>query len=240
MTKLPFMRWWPGDFYTDPKVRSLTPDARRVYREMIDLMWMNEGWLSADDRLLARQLDMDVRTWRARYKDEIVPLLHEMSDEIGGRSFTQKRVQKEIAKALELRRQRIANLGISEEEYGGYAGFVPTKPGKKKPAQTGKPSRPSKPSAKPDAHPHTIAHSSVGEGLRPSTGEVPSPSLMGDVSALPPRDPVTALRAFPAAPDEPPSDPNLTRLLVQRGLQRTSPGSLTDVLNQIMKGESDG
>ena len=41
MAKIPYMRFYPGDWLSDPKVRRLTWEQKGIYIDMLSLMWKN-------------------------------------------------------------------------------------------------------------------------------------------------------------------------------------------------------
>ena len=41
MSKIPYMRFYPGDWLSDPKVRRLTWEQKGIYIDMLSLMWKN-------------------------------------------------------------------------------------------------------------------------------------------------------------------------------------------------------
>lgn len=92
MAKLPFMRVFPKDFFGDAKVVALSTEERGVYMLLLMRMWQNQAWISADDRIIARLLDMDLRRWKRVYKPKIVPLLQLETDTFRKGFYTQKRL----------------------------------------------------------------------------------------------------------------------------------------------------
>ena len=101
MTDLPFQKMFWGDFFQDPRVRELPVEAQGVYAVLLGRMWQNQAWLPADDVKLCRHLHMSVRTWRARYKALITPLLYLGNSPAIGEIFQQKREARDWAEALE-------------------------------------------------------------------------------------------------------------------------------------------
>lgn len=167
MGKLPFMKmFWP-DFFTDPGVEAMSPEAQGIYLLLLGRMWMNGGWLPADDRVIARRLGLDVRVWRTRYKNEMSALLSDFQGPLGNACITQNRLMLEWSKAEELRKQRIANLGISEDDYAAKSNRRTNRPAKENPrrsgARTETPNREPEREPKPEPHPRLIAHSSDKE-----------------------------------------------------------------------------
>lgn len=240
MAKLPYMKlFWP-DFFFDPRVQALTTEARGIYVLLLGVLWMSDGWIAADDKVIARRLGLDVRVWRSRYKAEIVPLLSDFQAPLVGRSYTQKRLQRELAKATDLRAIRIANLGMSEAEYEAKRAVAPAKPASKKRAQHGTPNRPPKPAAEPalpssgDSHSHkdTTYPAKAGNSY-PAAGRAavhtersgPTPHNI-DAVALPPR-------AMPEAEPEPPSNPALVKRLVADGLKPGKALSLSEIVAEL-------
>lgn len=248
MAQMPYMKlFWP-DFFFDPRVQAMTPEARGIYLLLLGVLWMSDGWIAADDKVIARRLGLDVRQWRSRYKAEIVPLLSDFQAPLVGRSYTQKRLQKELAKAADLRAIRIANLGMSEAEYEAKRAVAPAKPGSKKRAQHASPNRTPKPAAEPaspssgDSHSHrdTTYPAKAGHSYPAAdraavhTERSDQPPHNVDAAALPPRE---ALQAMPTAEPEPASDPATVKRLVADGLKRDKPPTLSDLMAELTKGK---
>jgi len=252
MSKLPYMKlFWP-DFFGDARVQAMSTEAQGVYLLLLGVMWVSGGWISADDRIIARRLGLDVRVWRSRYKPEIVPLLSDFQAPLVARALTQKRLQKELTKAVDLRAIRIANLGMTEDEYEANKAVAPTKPARAKRAQaghrTGAPNRPSKSEPAPANQGRAIAHSSDIETTSPVTLEPPSQAAARaadhtvrsgptphnvEVGALPPR-------AMPDDEPAPAEDKALQRQLVADGLKRQGKTpSLSDLVQELTRGDDN-
>ena len=247
MSKLPYMKlFWP-DFFGDARVAALSTEGKGIYLLLLGIMWTSGGWIAADDRVIARRLGLDVRVWRSRFKGEIVPLLSDFQAPLVPAAFTQKRLQKELSKAVDLRAIRIANLGMSEAEYERNRTVAPTKPARGKRAQaghqTGRPN--SAPKSAPEQPPQgrAIAHSSDIETTSPVTLEPPSQAAGRaadpaersgptphniDAAALPPR-------AMPQDEPAPAEDTALQRRLVADGLKRGGQ-SLSDLVRELTGG----
>lgn len=244
MAQMPYMKmFWP-DFFGDARVAAMSPEAQGIYLLLLGVMWSNGGWIAADDKIIARRLGLDVRVWRARYKSEIVPLLSDFQAPLVPRALTQKRLQKELIKAAELRAIRIANLGMSEAEYEANRTPAPDKQAKQKRAQaghrTGTPNRAAKSEPKPAEQSRAIAHSSE-DTTYPAAGRAAGhtersgpPPHIADVGALPPRE---ALQPMPTAEPEPASDPATVKRLVADGLKRDKPPTLSDLMAELTKGK---
>jgi len=241
MSKLPYMKlFWP-DFFGDARVQAMSTEAQGVYLLLLGVMWVSGGWISADDRIIARRLGLDVRVWRSRYKPEIVPLLSDFQAPLVPRAFTQNRLQKELTKAADLRAVRIANLGMTEAEYEAKSAPVTAKLEGRKRAQaggrTGSPNRPPKSEPAQGNQGRAIAHSSEDTSY-PVTGRAagqtersgPSPHIV-DAAALPPRA---------TADDEPPPEnPALQKKLIADGLKAGKPPSLSDLVRDLTRGEDN-
>lgn len=100
MADLPYMMMNWGRFFSDAKVAMMPPDAQGIYALLLGRMWLNEGWLSADDKVICRILGLDLRAWRHTYKPLIVPLLSTTSEPYVGAIYTQKHLQEVRASAL--------------------------------------------------------------------------------------------------------------------------------------------
>ena len=238
MSKLPFMKLYTSDFFGDARVRAMPAEVKGIYLLLLATMWDDGGWISADDKVIARRLGVDVRVWRSRFKPEIVPLLSDISVPLVGRSFTQNRLQRELTKAHDLRAKRIANLGLSEAEYEAKRAVAPTKPVKQKRAQDAAPGRASKLARdKAASHSPAIAQNSEDTSY-PVTGRAagqtersgPSPHIV-DAAALPPRA---------TADDEPPPEnPALQKKLIADGLKAGKPPSLSDLVRELTRGDDN-
>lgn len=100
MPDLPYMAMNWGRFFTDSKVAALTGEAQGIYACLLGRMWLNQGWLKADDKLIARLLGLDVRVWRSRFKPQIEPLLRREKEPHVGDIYTQKHLQEVRARAI--------------------------------------------------------------------------------------------------------------------------------------------
>ena len=58
----PWYKRYARDFFED--TRDLSPEQRGLYNDVIDLIYMAEGPIKDDDRLLAFRMCVDVRKWR--------------------------------------------------------------------------------------------------------------------------------------------------------------------------------
>lgn len=107
MTDLPFMRMWWADFFIDPVVRSMPPLSRGLYLLLLGESWVNGGWLKDDDKNIAARLQIDVRSWRM-HRPHIEPAFERRSDPMLGSILVQKRLQIELALAVDLIEKRKA------------------------------------------------------------------------------------------------------------------------------------
>ena len=188
MAQLPYMKmFWP-DFFTDPGVEAMSPEAQGIYLLLLGRMWMNGGWLPADDRVIARRLGLDVRVWRKRYKDEMSALLSDFQGPLGGACVTQNRLMLEWSKAEELRKQRIANLGISEGDYATKSNRLAKRPVKEKPRRSGnrteRPNREAEREPEQELHSRAIAHSSDKEAAGAAAHHIASEPAAVSLPAL--------------------------------------------------------
>ena len=58
----PWYKRYARDFFDD--TRDLTPEQRGLYNDAIDMIYMIEGPIKDDDRILSHRMCVDVRTWR--------------------------------------------------------------------------------------------------------------------------------------------------------------------------------
>ena len=125
---------WPA-FLTDPKVKDMPPLTRGVYLLLLGAMWMNEAWLKDDDRIIARKLDMSVRTWRF-HRPRIEPVLSHQVEPILGRVLTQKRLTREYLVALDLIEKRKAQTEPARTKRWGKSTKRPSVTERSKPRKT--------------------------------------------------------------------------------------------------------
>lgn len=103
MTDLPAMMMYWGRFFASADVENLpTAEARGVWALMLGKMWLNGGWIKADDRIVADKLGLDIRRWRHTYKPLFEPLLRRQIDPHVGAIYTQKTLTSVRASALEM------------------------------------------------------------------------------------------------------------------------------------------
>lgn len=229
MAKLPYMRMFWEDFFADPTVRRMSLEARGVYLLLLGLMWMNKGWLSADDRVIARMLEIDIRSWRMRYKREIVGHFDEKSDPILGSYYTQKRLAFEWRKATERNEQRIANLPTSRKKKPAETTKRRAQTGEEKPRPDRTPDRTPEPAAEQATNPRAITKArEESSALQAESFLQAEPSK---VTALQPRpSPGLEGRSVADEPLDAEPDQGLTRRLVADGLKGKRP-SLSDIAN---------
>lgn len=213
----PYMKLWVSDFLLDPLVAALSPEERGIYLLLLVAMWANGGWLPADDKLIARKLGMDVRRWRQTYKQQMLPMMSEMSDTFRGRYVTQKRLASELEKAVDLIAIRTANLPASRRRKPSKAEKRPPKPEREFLDQHAYPNRMPMQQAKPLDHveDNTIAREEKGSALQ---AENPSQAQASQDSGSHPHedDAIKAVRS------------DLTKRLVADGLKGKS---LSDIAN---------
>jgi uncharacterized protein YdaU (DUF1376 family) len=109
MVDLPFMMMNWSRFFADTKVEALSFEERGAYALLLGKMWLNQGWLSADERIISRTLGVDIRSWRLTYRPAIEPLLRREIDPHIGAIYTQKTLTAVRAAALDLQQQRAAS-----------------------------------------------------------------------------------------------------------------------------------
>lgn len=114
MTGLPYMPMYWGDFFADTEL-AMSGEARAYYAILLGRMWVNHGWLPADDQRIARAIGVDVRSWRHRLKAEIVPLLRREIDPIIGPIYRQRRLAEELDKAADLTAKNRARTAAARE-----------------------------------------------------------------------------------------------------------------------------
>lgn len=235
MTNLPFMMMNWGRFFADPKVDMLSAEEQGIYALLLGRMWLNQGWLSADDKVLSRTLRLDIRRWRTYYKPVIVPLLRREIDRDVGPIYTQKHLQE----------VRQASLAISEKNVARTAAAraaIAAKRGHHAPVTEPKRSSATKPVAEPVTAPVTTTGTKTKEQPQQNKGsalqaESPySDAVPSTDTALPPRDakaePVAGALGLegrlPAMPTDETHDlrSDLTKHLVAEGLKPKRGGLL--------------
>jgi uncharacterized protein YdaU (DUF1376 family) len=186
MADLPFMMMNWSRFFADSKVAMLPTEAQGVYVLMLGKMWLNQGWLSADDRVLARILGLDVRAWRRTYKPLIEPLLRREIDRHIGAIYTQKHLQEVRTTALASVERMAASTARARAAKAAKHGKVGSATEPKHDAATAPASEPA---------PEPVAASTAStkpqpqekEALLPNSRELLSLSPTVDDTALPPR-----------------------------------------------------
>lgn len=233
MTNLPFMMMNWGRFFADPKVDMLSAEEQGIYALLLGRMWLNQGWLSADDKVLARTLRLDIRRWRTYYKPVIVPLLRREIDRDIGPIYTQKHLQE----------VRQASLAISEKNVARTAkarAAIAAKRGHHAPVTEPKPRPATKPVAEPVTAPVTATGTNSKEQPQQNKGsalqaESPySDAVPSTVAALPPRDHGDVTKSppdgggLPVMPTAEPQDERspLTKHLIAEGLKPKRGGGL--------------
>lgn len=115
MTSLPHMPMYWERFFADTEL-VMASDTQGFYALLLGKMWLNHGWLPADDSFIARLLRLDVRTWRSRHKAAILALLQAEIDPVIGPIYRQKRLVAELAKAADLIDKRKAQTAAAREK----------------------------------------------------------------------------------------------------------------------------
>lgn len=69
---LPYFKFYPGDWLSDGAVRTMSPEARGVYWDLLAIAWQ-EGGIPADPTPLASWLGLTPRRF-ARIWAEVAPL----------------------------------------------------------------------------------------------------------------------------------------------------------------------
>ena len=114
MTALPHMPMYWERFFAD--TARLTIEQRGIYALMLGRMWLNGGWLPADDTVLARMLGLDVRAWKTRYKSALLPYFLKEIDPLLSDIYRQKRLVAELAKAAEVVEKNKARTAAATAE----------------------------------------------------------------------------------------------------------------------------
>jgi len=100
--QLPFLKFWPMDFFTSKRVRKLDdlPGCAMAYLGLLMLMWMDGGDVEDDTRDLADQLQIEESDWQA-YRDRLVAdgLVDEIADGNGVLRLSQARLSEDFASA---------------------------------------------------------------------------------------------------------------------------------------------
>jgi uncharacterized protein YdaU (DUF1376 family) len=187
MVDLPFMMMNWSRFFSDAKVAVMPTEAQGIYALVLGRMWLNQGWLKADDKVIARMIGLDVRAWRSRFKPHIVPLLRRQIDPHVGDIYVQKHLQEVRAAALASVEKTQASTARARAAKAAKHGKTPSEPEPKKAPAT-------EPVSEPAAAPVSGSTSGVKpqpqqKRALPLTGREPfsvAPSSP-DLGALPPR-----------------------------------------------------
>lgn len=126
MSKLPFMMMNWGRFFGDPKVALLDPEAQGIYAILLGRMWVNEGLLPADDRVLCRMIGLDIRRWRSVYKPVIVPLLRRETLGGIGDFYSQKHLQEVRQSSLAISEKNVQRTAAARAVIAAKRGRKPT------------------------------------------------------------------------------------------------------------------
>ena len=99
--KLPFYKWYPKDFHSDPHVKRLSPLARGCYRDILDLMWMGQyGYkLVLNDKTITQQLGLRPKQWE-KVKSELLDPSGPVFDQVDG-FLVNNRMKAEYIEACE-------------------------------------------------------------------------------------------------------------------------------------------
>lgn len=112
-SKLPFMKRWPMQFWSDEDVIWLAaedPVAHLIYSALLDHMWINGGSIRDDDRVIAAMLKVPFDMW-LRLRPVVTAVLVSFHDEDGLLRLTQKRLAADFdlaSKTLETQREILA------------------------------------------------------------------------------------------------------------------------------------
>jgi len=103
MAELPFMMMNWKRFFNSERVQDLPGgEARGLYALLLGVMWRRGGWIKADDHIIAKALDIDIRRWRQTYKPMLEPLLRREIDPHIGEVYTQSTLTEVRASALDV------------------------------------------------------------------------------------------------------------------------------------------
>lgn len=126
MPDLPYMMMNWGRFFSDAKVAVLEPETQGIYALLLGRMWLNEGWLSADDRVLCRMLGVDIRRWRSVHKPAIAPLLRREIVAHVGEVYTQKHLQEVRKASLLISEKNVERTAAARAAIAAKRGRKPT------------------------------------------------------------------------------------------------------------------
>jgi len=126
MADLPYMMMNWGRFFADAKVAVLEPEAQGIYALLLGRMWLNEGWLAADDKVICRVLGIDIRRWRSVYKPAIEPLLRREIVAHVGPIYTQKHLQEVRRSSLAISEKNVARTAAARAAIAAKRGRKPT------------------------------------------------------------------------------------------------------------------
>ena len=112
MTKVPIMPLNVEQLLADPKVKRMgSGEVQAFWEWFLTKMWSNHGWLPAEDKLLARFLEIDVRRWRGFYRAKFEPLLLRDFSPILGDIYRQPHLTKvwdDVGERIDQNRKRTA------------------------------------------------------------------------------------------------------------------------------------
>ena len=62
-TRLPYMKWFPDDYYHDTVHLTLTEDC--IYRRLLEALWRAGGAIVDDDKRIAISIRVSLKQWRS-------------------------------------------------------------------------------------------------------------------------------------------------------------------------------
>ena len=196
-------------FLADPNVEDMTGEQRAMWLLAIVESWRRKTLLPADDKKLARALNLDVRRWRSYYKPVLGPLMtKEMSVTVGQNVGEFYR----IAKVNAVWDQVANRIAKAKADTAHARAAKAAKHGKQPSAPEPKPAPVAAPVTEPAPAPASALHKNLNKNGEPQPSKRPavSPFL---------QSPQQVNGAEHDTEAEPASDPALRHRLVSDGLK---------------------
>ena len=100
----PAYQWYPGDAAADARYRAMSYEQRGIYRELLDLQWMN-GPLSGDTKRLAKVLGVTHARFRKAWDGGVSDCFLEQKDG----TFVNERLAREFERLQNQKAKAAAN-----------------------------------------------------------------------------------------------------------------------------------
>lgn len=231
MAVVPFLKVYCSDFFGDPNVAQLSPEARGIYVLLLMRMWMNGGWIANDDRIIARTLGLTPTTWRRHYRPALEKLLISREfPQICGGILTQKRLERDwatTARTMASNKEKMAKVR-AEKDGKSKQRHPPADNDDAPVARTEHNGAADTVDSTMHKHSEALSTSGIPEPDKKGRRAASQPSAAGPVAIVP----VGSLRPMPLAEVERPTDPALVGRLVSAGLKRSKATGLMAALEK--------